>query len=81
MTCIERDQRRDDRTTQVIQAVREVMNAAGSNNMNAAEVFKKVTKGPHSVLKLKKDELMEVLEHYKQLQIVYVDPEENIIFL
>ena len=32
-------------------------------------------------MKLKKEELMDVLEYYKKLQVVYVDPDENVIFL
>lgn len=32
-------------------------------------------------MKIKKDELMDVLEYYKKLQVVFVDSDENVIFL
>lgn len=57
------------------------MQSAGAEEMNVSEIIKRVQKTVHSQLKLKKDELMEVLDYYKKLQVVYVDPEENVIFL
>jgi hypothetical protein len=49
--------------------------------MKISEILKLMTKNHFSSLKLKKDELMDVLEHYKKLQVIYVDEEENVIFL
>ncbi len=49
--------------------------------MNVNELVKRITKGINSGLKLKKEELLEVLDYYKKLQVVYIDPEENVVFL
>jgi hypothetical protein len=67
--------------TSVINAIRDVMQNAGSPQMNLNELFKKVTKGPASVLKIQKEEITDVLDYYKKLQVVYVDSDENVIFL
>ena len=48
--------------------------------MSITEILKKISKGA-SHMKLQKADLMDVLEYYKKLQVVYVDPEENVIFL
>ena len=48
--------------------------------MNANEVLKRIGKGA-SGLKLTKDQLMEILDYYKKLQIIFVDNEDNIVFL
>lgn len=50
-------------------------------SINANEVVKKLSKGVHSGLKVNKEELMQVLNYYKQLQVIYVDQDENIIFI
>jgi hypothetical protein len=34
-----------------------------------------------SVGQLDRDELLGVLNHYKKLQIIYIDQEENVVFL
>ena len=57
------------------------MSNANLQSMNANEVLKRMSKGDLSSLKLTKDQLMEILEYYKKLQIIFVDNEENIIFL
>ncbi len=81
MCVIARDLNKNDRTSKVISAVREIMANAGAQSMNANEVLKKMSKGDLSSLKLTKDQLMEILEYYKKLQIIFVDCEDNIIFL
>ena len=66
--------------SQIINAVREIMSDNKVQSMNVNEVMKKIVKGAYQ-MKLRKEDLMDVLEHYKRLQIVFVDPDENIIFL
>jgi len=48
--------------------------------MNVNEIMKKI-KNTHVSIKVEKDELMDVFNHYKKLQVVYIDPDENIVFL
>ena len=57
------------------------MQQANTQQMNVNEILKRMTKNTFSSLKLKKAELVDVLEHYKKLQVIYVDQDENIIFL
>ena len=64
--------------SQIISAVREVMH--DQQSMNISEILKKISKGAYQ-LRMKKEDLIDVLEHYKKLQVVYVDPDENVIFL
>lgn len=57
------------------------MQIAGLSQMNVADILKRMAKNTFSSLKLKKDELMDVLEHYKKLQVIYLDSDENVVFL
>lgn len=65
----------------MISAVRETMQQANAQSMNATEIVKKITKGVQAGLKINKEELMEVLDYYKKLQVIYVDGDENVIFI
>lgn len=74
----ERDQNKNDKMSQIINAVREIMKKEQGMNIN--EIMKKISKGVH-LMRLKKEELTDVLEYYKKLQVIYVDPDENVFFL
>ena len=78
---IERDFKNKDRMSDIIKAVREVMNAQGTQSMNVGEIIRKIQKSHLSAVRVEKDELMEVLNYYKKLQVVFLDSEENVIFL
>jgi hypothetical protein len=56
------------------------MTTQDSPAMHINEILKKLQKGPLQ-LKLRKEELTDCLDHYKKLSVVYVDGEENVIFL
>lgn len=64
----------------IINAVREVMNSSDASSLNVGDILKRLSKGP-SALKLKKEELLDVLDYYKKLQVIYVDQDENVVFL
>ena len=53
--------------------------------MNVVDIFKKLQKkhpDRYHNKDFKKDNLMDVLNYYtKKLQVVYVDSEENVVFL
>lgn len=49
--------------------------------MNISDIIKKIQKSHLSAVKVNKEEMLEVLNHYKKLQIVYLDQDENVVFL
>ncbi len=50
--------------------------------MNVNEILKKIAKGPLSgQLKINKEDLMDVLNHYKKMNVVYIDADENLLIL
>lgn len=67
----------------IISGVREVMNMeTQSGQMSVNEILKHL--GRHrdfGTSKLTKDELVDCLEYYKKLQVIYVDQDENLVFL
>lgn len=71
----------NDRTTRVIDEVRGIFKTEGVNQMSAPEIFKKLQTGMQSGMKIKMEELMEVLGHYKTLDIIFIDAEQNVVFL
>lgn len=64
----------------IINAVREVMSTQESHSMNVGDILKRLAKGANA-MKLKKDELIDCLDYYKKLQVIYVDQDENVVFL
>jgi hypothetical protein len=48
--------------------VNDIVKAIGKNRMS-------------SVGQIDRDELLAVLNHYKKLQIIYIDDDENVLFL
>ena len=65
--------RQSDRAAEIINAVRQVMQSEGVTNMNAGELVKKIAKSPVVAVRVDKDELMEVLNVYKKLNVVFID--------
>lgn len=52
--------------------------------MNAADIMKRlqrVSPAKYSAREFNRDNLLDVLNHYKKLSVVYIDDEENVIFL
>jgi hypothetical protein len=70
--------------SQVINDVRNLMNFANSKQMNLNEILRKLQKSNparYNTKDFKKDNILEVLTHYKKLQVVFMDSEENLVFL
>jgi hypothetical protein len=61
--------------------VREAMQEAGVGSMNLTEIMKRVARGPHSSLKLKKEDFQDALDYYKKLNVIYMDQDENVLFI
>jgi hypothetical protein len=49
--------------------------------LNAKDLMKRVGKHNLAHLKFSKEELMDALNYYKQLSIIFLDSDENITFL
>ncbi len=68
-----------DRMTEVIKAVREVIQESRQSSLKVGEIFKGMQK--KRVINVNREELQEVLVHYSKLQIIMLDSEDNVIFL
>jgi len=60
--------------------VREVISLNGNVPMAIAEILKRLKKS-NAAISLSREELVEILDYYKKLQVVYVDPDDQVIFL
>ena len=52
--------------------------------MNTNDIMKRLMKkdpARYNSRDFKKDNLLDVINHYKNLQVIFVDDEENLIFL
>jgi hypothetical protein len=61
--------------------VKDVITAAGQPSMNLTEIMKRIAKGPHSSLKLRKEDLTDAIDYYKKLSVIYMDSDENVLFI
>ena len=77
-----RDIKNSDRMSEVVKAVRDVMAHANVSSMKVGDIVKAIGKNRMlSVGQVDRDELMSVLNHYNKLQIIYIDEDENVLFL
>jgi hypothetical protein len=70
--------------TAVINDVRTVMNNSNQKQMNVNEILKKLARANparYNQKDFKRDNILEVFNYYKKLQVVFMDQEENIVFL
>lgn len=66
--------------TVIMQLVRNTIGSAQS--LKVSEILKGILRNRmHSAGTVDRDELLQVLDHYKKLQIIYVDADENVLFL
>ena len=68
-----------DRMAEVIKGVREVIQNSGQASLKVGDIMKAMTK--NRMMQINREELTAVLSHYNKLQIVYIDHEENVLFL
>jgi DNA replicative helicase MCM subunit Mcm2 (Cdc46/Mcm family) len=69
----------DDRMTEVVKAVREVIQESRQSSLKVGEIFKALQK--KRMITVDREELQGVLVHYSKLQIIMLDTEDNVIFL
>lgn len=70
--------------SRVINDVRSMMQKSDSPQMNVDNIMRRLTKmnpGQYSSSHFKMDNLLDVLNHYKKLNVIYLDQENNVIFL
>lgn len=74
--------KKEDRMTEVVRAVRHVISQSNLPHMRIPEIIKAIQKNHMiGIGALDRDELMGILNHYKKLSIIYIDQDENVIFL
>lgn len=70
--------------TQIVGDIRTLMTQSNVQQMNIMEIVSRLQKsnpGRYSKVGYTKDNIQETLLHYKKLSVVYVDNEDNVIFL
>ena len=66
--------------SKIIDVAKHLLSDVSSRTLHVTEIIKRVQKQEYS-FKLDKNELMEVLQHYAKLNLVYVDNDENVVLL
>ena len=68
--------------SEIINAVREVIKISKQESLQINDILKAISKNrTSSVGAIERDELITVINHYKNLSVIYVDENENILFL
>ncbi len=71
--------------SEIIRAVREVIQKSNQQSLKVPELIKHINRD--AALRaslngdLKKEDLLDVLRHYQKLSIIYIDDNENVLFL
>jgi hypothetical protein len=80
---LEQQDQYKDIITKTINDIRTLMNNADLQQMNVDEIMKRLQKiDPVRYQRnFQKDNLLDVLNYYKKLSVIYVDNDDNVIFL
>ena len=77
-----RDIQNSDRMSQIISTVKSIIQQNGSNQMKIGDILKTITKDRmNSLGSIDREELKLVLTHYKKLQVIYMDEDDNVLFI
>ena len=76
-----RTNNRDDKFSSVINDIRSLLQAEDVKSMNSHEILKKLQNINWKYKNYTKDNIMEVLNYYVKLQVVYIDTQDKVIFL
>lgn len=77
-----RDIQGKDRMSEIVQAVRNCITDAKQTSMKIGDIVKAIAKNRMLAIgTVDREELLNVLNHYKKLQIIYIDSDENVVFL
>ena len=67
---------------QIINLVRDLIKQSASQQMSINEIMKAAQKNrTHAIGQLDRQELVDTVNYYKGLQVLFVDENENILFL
>jgi DNA replication licensing factor MCM7 len=73
-----------DTLTKTINDIRTLMNNAAEQQMHVDEIMKRLQRtdpAKYSSKSFNKDNLLDVLNYYKKLSVIYVDNDDNVLFL
>jgi hypothetical protein len=65
--------------TKIIRMVRDIYNRKGCHPIEVGELLSQMNK--KELVKISKEELVDALNYYKRLQVVYVNNDQQVIFL
>lgn len=73
-----------DTLTKTINDIRTLMNNAAEQQMHVDDIMKRLQRSDpakYSSKSFNKDNLLDVLNYYKKLSVIYVDNDDNVLFL
>lgn len=73
-----------DTLTKTINDIRTLMNNAAEQQMHVDDIMKRLQRtdpAKYSSKSFNKDNLLDVLNYYKKLSVIYVDNDDNVLFL
>ena len=80
--AVVREFQNNDRMSVIIQVVKQIIQNSGANQMKLGDILKSIGKDRMSALgSVDREELKAVLTHYKKLQVIYLDDDDNVLFI
>ena len=74
------EERRTDTQSEVMRHVREICAANNSEPIAINEIFKRLQKRQAGIT-VEKEDLSEIIDYYHRLQVVYRNPDDEIVFI
>lgn len=76
------EERRQDTQAEVMRAIRQICTINGdAEPITIHELYKRMQKQNSSLSNIEKDELKSILDYYHKLQVVYVSPDQEVMFI
>lgn len=72
-------QKQEDQNTHIMHQVRDICQRRNNKPMDISELLNQINK--KDITRLSREELVEVLRYYQKLQVVYVNNDDQVIFL
>ena len=69
-------ERENDQSTEIMKKVRDVLAANNMNPLSVSEILKRIQK-QHQLLSVDKSKLTETLKYYANLQVLYLNPDDE----
>lgn len=69
-------ERENDQSTEIMKKVRDVLAANNMNPLSISEILKRIQK-QHQLLSVDKTKLTETLKYYANLQVLYLNPDDE----